>query len=186
MRFRKFLLLVCLTLPVCAIAQKNELGVLVGGYVPIGSSLDFSPGIAVEGAFAHRLVSIPLVALYGELPVVVGFNVGAANPFTSQNYSSLFITPGLKVKLAPSFPVSPYLAVGVGYGRFHASNPLTGSATDNHAVVDIGGGLDLKVLPYISLRGEVRDFESGSTTLLGLVGISGHNLVGAGGLVLRF
>ncbi len=140
-----------------AAAQSNELGVLVGGYVPIGSGLDIGSGVAIEGVFSHRLAAVPLLALYGEVPVVGSFHLNGRNTFTTANFSTLFITPGLKLKLAPGMPVSPYLVAGVGYGRFHVATG-TAETTDNKTVYDFGGGLDFKVFPYVSLRGEVRDF----------------------------
>ncbi len=178
------IILLLVALPPAAFAQKNEIGVLAGGYAPLGSTLDIGPGVAVEGVVSHRLAAIPLLAAYVELPVVVGFHLQGTATFSGTNYSALFVTPGLKLKLAPGFPVSPYLAVGGGYARFHGSSAGI-STTDNKGVVDFGGGLDMKVLPFISLRGEVRDFHSGSA-LLGLGGLGGHNLVGVGGVVLRF
>jgi hypothetical protein len=184
-RLKLLVLLSLLGLSLSAAAQKNEVGALVGGYLPIGSALSTSPGVSVEGVIAHRLASIPLVGVYVELPVVVGVNVGAKNLLASASYSSLFITPGVKLKLTPKFPVSPYLVVGGGYARFHAGSS-SGQTTSSGGAVDIGGGLDAKVLPRISLRGEVRDFHGGSLTLLNVSGITGHNLVALGGVALRF
>jgi opacity protein-like surface antigen len=173
-------------------AQKNEIGVIVGGYVPIGTTLDVTPGVALEGSFAHRLFSVPLASLYAELPVAGGFRIGGSKTlgqtFSPGNYSALFITPGVKLKLAPEFPFSPYLVAGVGYARYHTSGVLgAGTGTsENKVVVDVGGGMDMKIAPFVSLRGEVRDFHSTSPGLLSIIGVSDHNIVAGGGLVLRF
>ncbi len=185
MRRLSLLLAFAVVASLTAAAQKNDLGVLAGGYIPIGTSLNASPGVAIEGVFSHRLMGVPLLGLYGELPVVGSFNLSGRSTFASANYSTLFITPGLKLKLAPSFPVSPYLVLGVGYGRFHATS-AGADTTDSKVVYDFGGGMDFKVFPFVSLRGEVRDFRSSTPSLLGLGGITGHNLVGLGGVVLRF
>ncbi len=190
----KWTLCVALAAGCCvpAQAQKNEIGVVVGGYVPIGSTFDISPGVALEGSFAHRLIGVPLASVYAELPVAAGFRVGGntrvGDIVSTSNYSALFITPGLKLKLAPSFPVSPWLAVGVGYARFHSgSTSLTPNTTESKFVADVGGGIDMKIAPFVSLRGEVRDFHTTSANaLLTAVGVTGHNLMAAGGLVVRF
>ncbi|MFB3813693.1 MAG: outer membrane protein [Terriglobales bacterium] len=178
------LLLVVLLFSLSAWAQANELGVLVGGHVPIGSSLDTGPGLAIQGVYSRRIAAVPLLALYGELPVTANLNLQARAPFATVDFSTLFITPGFKLKLAPGLPVSPYVVAGVGWGRFRASSGTT-ERTDNKTVWDFGGGLDMKVLPFISLRGEVRDYRSGTPRLLDLGGPTGHNLIGAGGIVLR-
>ena len=180
-RRKLFLFVFLLCAPLSIFAQKNELSVLAGGYVPINGTPDISSGPAIEGAVAHRLASVPLVSVYAELPVVVGWSLTATTTLTSTNYSSLFITPGIKLKVTPPvFPLSPYVMVGVGLAHYHATN-----SSSNNAVVDLGGGLDMKVFPHISLRGEVRDFHSSDFSLLGVSGIAGHNLVVAGGIVLR-
>lgn len=46
--------------------------------------------------------------------------------------------------------------------------------------------MDIKVLPHVSMRGEARDYRSASPDILSLLGVGGHNIVGAGGDVLRF
>jgi hypothetical protein len=191
------LLLAVLMLPVIATAQKNEVGLVLGGYAPIATTLDMSPSIALQASYARQIASVPLVGAYLELPVTGAFHVSPRNTLEStlsiSNYSALFVTPGLKVKLAPSFFISPYLALGGGLAHYNSSIPSSTllsavglSGTGNKAVFDIGGGVDLKVAPFLSLRGEVRDFKSATPTLLNLLGIGGHNLFGGGGLVLRF
>lgn len=52
------------------------------------------------------------------------------------------------MKFAPGFPVSPYLAGGLGWGSV-----LSTSATANKFAADLGGGVDFKVFPYISPNG---------------------------------
>lgn len=112
-----------------------------------------------------------MLGIYAELPIagsssssiptVSGFNLASS-------YTSLFITPGIRVRLAPSFFLSPYVAAGVGYGRF-GKTLINGVNTSNGtAAFDVGGGLDMKILPHISLRGEIRDFNSGGLDFPGV------------------
>ena len=188
-------LFVCLiALPV--FAQKNELSLAAGGYFPVSSVFGAGDAFALEGTFAHRLASVPFISLYGELPVVGSFRSHLpTNFFTPASYSAFFLTPGLKVKIAPSFPISPWLAVGGGWARFSKNASLasvTGSDVTNTWAFDIGGGLDVKIAPFVSARGEVRDFYTGnpftSNPLLNLVPIVGNqnNVVATVGLVFRF
>ncbi len=199
MRAGKILVLISLLVLACVLptaAQKNELAIGAGGYFPLGLT-GIGSAAAVEGSFAHRIASVPLVSLYLELPVVGTLNstVRTFGLVSSASYSALFVAPGLRVKLAPGFFLSPWLAVGGGLAHYSGNTGLrllSGSDSHNAGVVDFGGGLDVKVFPHVSLRGEVRDFYSGGLgfnvagfNLLNLDQAQ-HNIVGTAGLVLRF
>ncbi len=192
---------VLLVLAATALAQNTELAVTVGGYIPRspGAPLTLAHAVAIQGNFAQKIIGVPLVSLYFELPIVAGFNTDVASSVNSaaviRNYSSLFITPGVKLKLAPSFPISPYAVADVGWARFKGSSTLAGGTTNpnevkNTNVFAFGGGLDMKIAPFLSFRGEVRDFYSGlpsfSNLSLSMLKSRQHNLVPSGGLVLRF
>jgi opacity protein-like surface antigen len=183
-----FLAVVCLSFSIGASAQSNELAITGGGQFSSNDFFDSKTSWVIGGNFAHRIFSVPFVSLYFEVPVVVAPNSGLK--LTSTDYSSVFVTPGVKLKLAPSFPLSPYVAAGVGFAHFRADATAT-TPSDSHtnAVFDIGGGLDLKIAPFVSLRGEVRDFYSGIPDFNVLGGsLSGrqHNVVPQAGLVFRF
>jgi opacity protein-like surface antigen len=124
-----------------------------------------------------------------DVPFVAGFNNSRtlASLFNGQDYSSLYVTPGVKLKLVPGFFLSPYVAAGIGVAHFSASN---NGGSENDFAVDLGGGLDVKVFPHVSLRGEVRDFITdtpglGLGVLQNLTGKT-NNVVASGGIVLRF
>ena len=180
------LLLVLTCLP--SLAQSNELAITGGGQFSSNNSFDTGASWAVGANFAHRIAGVPFFGLYFEVPVVVAPR--SVIHITSSDYSSLFVTPGLKLKFAPSFPISPYVAAGVGVARYHTnSTSTTGDQTSTKAVFAVGGGLDFKIAPFFSARAEVRDFYSGlpDFNLLG-TDLSGrqHNVVPQVGLVFRF
>lgn len=185
-----FAAVLALALP--AFAQNNELALTVGGYFPAHATLDVNAAPVIEGSFAHRVYSVPLAALYVELPVAKTFEAGIAS--TRSNYSALFVAPGLKLKLAPSFPISPWLAIGGGVAHFSANAELTGTTSgksSNSGVADFAAGVDMKVAPFISVRGQVRDYYSSSlksafSLRLPTASDRQHNIVASGGLVLRF
>jgi hypothetical protein len=135
---------------------------------------------------------VPFVSGYLELPVVgtLNSNVRAFGLTSSASYSALFIAPGLKVKFTPEFFISPWLAAGGGLAHYSANSGLrlfSGADTTNTGVVDYGGGLDVKVAPFFSIRGEVRDFYSGGLGFsIGALSDRQHNIVTTGGLVFRF
>src|SRR5271166_5655611 len=121
---------VCL-LAVTAQAQKNEFAAEASGLFPSTNNLSIDPAAGFQLNYAHRLIGVPGVALYVEVPFLAGFNNlrTAASLINGQNYSSLFVTPGVKVKFVPSFFISPYLAGGIGVVHFSASNS-SGSEID--------------------------------------------------------
>jgi hypothetical protein len=181
-----FLLLFFLT--TIASAQSNELALTVGGYFPINSQVGASNAFSIGGSFAHRIAGVPLVSAYLEIPVFATFNSTASISETlggRPKYSTLFVTPGLKIKLAPEFPVSPYLVAGGGVVHFSKSNTLTDDSSYS-GTFDVGGGLDFKIFPFFSARGEVRDFYSGSPNVVTGFTDREHQLITSLGLVFRF
>lgn len=199
---RKILpILVVWLISATALAQKFDIGVTVGAYHPVNNSYSSGNAFAVEGNVAGRLASVPFLALYVEVPVAgtvndvsVNLKNGTTNLTNAGSYSSIFVTPGLRLKLAPSAPLSPYVAVGGGlahYNRSASQTPSGSSSTLNKGVFDIAGGIDMKVAPFVSVRAELRDFYSGSPELT-LSQVTGtfnqrqHNILGTAGLVLRF
>lgn len=193
---RRFFVMAVLTgTCLCALAaeaQKNEFAAEVAGAFPSANNLSFEPAVGYQLNYAHRLLGVPGAGLYVEVPFLAGFDntrtlISLAN---GQNYNSLYFTPGLKLKLFPAFFLSPYIAGGVGVAHFHSS---TTSVAENDFAGDIGGGLDVKVLPHVSLRGEVRDFITSTPGLsLGVLGQltsftgSTNNIITSGGIVIRF
>ena len=159
-------------------AQLNDLGATAGGYFAGSSPLNLGAAGAIEASYARRIASLPLLALSAELPLAASFrsSIPTVSGLTlARSYTSLFITPGVRLRLAPSFPVSPYVSAGLGYGRFQ--HRLFNNSTSSQGVfaIDIGGGLDIKILPFVSLRGEVRDFNSSSIGLASLLAAGRQN-----------
>jgi len=167
-------------------AQKNEFAIAASGLLT-SASFNTSSSAGFQINYARRLIPLPLISLYLELPFEAGFNgsrtIGPS--LNREDYNTLYFTPGLKVKFAPGFPVSPYLAGGLGWGSFRSTNT---SATANKFAADLGGGMDFKVFPYISLRGEVRDYWTGAPTrdFPGIYHGNVNNIVFSGGAVFRF
>jgi len=171
-----------------ASAQKNDIGITAGGYFPLKTQYHINTSFAIGGAFAHRIASVPLLSLYIEVPVYGTFNSTAditGSTLTRPKYSALFVTPGLKLKFAPSFPITPYVVFGGGLAHFSKSNVTTGDST-NTGTFDVGGGLDFKIAPYVGIRTEVRDYYSGSPNLTVNFTDRQHQLIATAGLVFRF
>lgn len=182
-------------------AQQFELGLSIGALksgdhsLPTTGTIKSDTGFAYEVNFAARVFNGHVAALYVEVPFAGTPKTGltSSNPFSPSEYSSFFITPGLKLKLLPVAPISPYGFVGAGYARFHSGSSLINGQSNNNSqgasrgAVDFGAGVDWKVFPFISLRGEVRDFYSGTPRFnINVIGDKQHNVLVSGGLVFRF
>ena len=187
---RGFIVAAAMLAAIGMMAQNSELAITAGGNFPNDNyvNADKSPVFGVS--FAGRWLHGPGMGLYVELPLVVATKSGFTEPTTlvRNGYRSLFFTPGLKLKFLGSMPISPYVLAGAGVAHFSTDKtPVAGSSSSNKSVFDVGGGVDVKVAPYISLRGELRDFISG-TPSLAAIRDSGHqhSVVAQAGIVFRF
>jgi len=184
-------------------AQKYEGAFLAGGLktgehgfvLPRPGFIRTGAGLTYQLNYSQRFFDGKAAALYFEFPLVVTPNrdLKTSNVALPSSYSSLFFTPGIKLKLLPGLKWSPYGFAGVGVGRLSASDtqtdgqPNTADRKKVAGAYDFGGGIDVKVFPHLSLRGEVRDFYSG-TPKLSVTQLKDrqHNYLISAGLVVRF
>ncbi len=175
----RFALLFLFLVPVSGFAQGNEIGFVVGGttspnsgipFSVIGqaisstANLQFGTGITYEGVLAHRLLNAHIASIYLELPVLGSPNrdLNSNNYGNIGSFSSIFVTPSLKLKISgPGF--SPFLSAGGGIAHFtttpSGSSQSNGSTT---GALQLGAGLDISTpIPFLALRGEVREFLTG-------------------------
>jgi hypothetical protein len=188
---RRIVLAVIFTLAFATLAnaQRNDIAVTGGGMFAFTNPLDLGAAWALEGTFAHRIAAPPVVSVYLELPVAGSFSSSIpslSGISIARSYTSLFVTPGLRLKLAPSFPLSPYFSAGVGYAHFNHQLFNGMSTTNDSFAFDIGGGIDLKIAPFVGLRGEIRDFNSGGLDLPTLAFGRQNSVFVTAGVVLRF
>lgn len=164
-------------------AQSNEFAAEASGLLT-ASNYSVGDGVGFQLNYAHRFFHVPLVSVYGEIPFVAGFNNSySIADLARENYNSYYVTPGVKVKFAPGFIISPYLAAGIGWSHFSSTQT---NASDTNFAADFGGGLDFKVFPFVSLRLEARDFYSVVPELNIPISGNQNNVVVSGGVVLRF
>ena len=178
---------------------KNELAFGLGGIPALSRgnapSPEAGPGVAFQVNYGRRFLSGQKAAVYGEVNFVASplREVTTSVASATHDFASLYITPGIRVKFLPRSRLSPYVAVGGGYADYEQSTrrldgaPNTASRELARGVFDFGAGFDVKVWRFLSLRGEARDFYSGSPNY-NLASISGgqHNVVATGALVLRW
>lgn len=181
-------------------APRNEVGLTLGGFFTSDRTaqqtpLDLGNGTAWQANYGFRLLGGDRAALFGEIHLLANPQrlVGSTEQTLTRDVATLFVTPGIRVKLFQQSALSPYLAIGGGYALFEQSlNRLDGQPnpaprTINRGVFAFGGGVDVKLWRFLSLRGELRDFYSGSPAY-NAPSLSGgqHNVVAGGGFVLRF
>jgi len=182
--------------------QSQELTFSLGGISGQTRTLRGSPAGTAQIAadrtlgvnYGHHLAGTRVAALYSEIEFVAIPNRGvtSATAVVAQNYASLYVTPGVRLKLFPRRRFSPWGAIGVGYALYQESNQLSNGQNTtnkflNRGVFDYGGGVDYRLFRLIGLRGEVRDFLSGNPNLnTGPISSTQHNVVASGGIVLHF
>lgn len=178
---------------VCPLAaQENDLGLLVGAHDtdfgapahPSWASVSVSPSIMA--AYGRRLAGYGVADLWLDIPFAVsvrgdqrllpGISVGGG--------ASAFFAPGVRLVLLPASRLKPYALLGggivsssVGEARVGGRVLLTGHDSVS-AVAGFGGGLDVRLVRFLSLRAELRDFVGRA----GLDGSAGrhHAILGLG------
>lgn len=181
-------------------AAKNELAFGLGGLTSISRSttqdrLDLGPGVGLQVNYGRRIVKGKNVALYGEVHFLASplRDVSSNLTSTTRDIASLYVTPGMRVKFFPSSRVSPYLAAGWGLGLYEQSTTQLDGRSNSasrelvHGAFDFGGGVDVHVWRFLALRGEARDFYTG-TPGYNVSTIAGgqHNVVIGGAFVVRW
>lgn len=177
--------LLFLTVAACSIAaaqksQNSEISILVGASDPassvvtVGSTVNVSTSVsaALHLGYAYQVHSWKAGYLYMEFPATFTFggntSIVGSNVLSTTENSVVWFTPGIRFKLPVHSRLSAYGVAGGGaqIRRRSAVNAGTTGVsvrTDWRitGVVDVGGGLDLRLTRLLSLRGEVRDFISG-------------------------
>lgn len=210
---RFFILMAIACVSTAAVAQKADVAFVAGGSFVSDTSGTltvpefpfFNPRFTtdthlfLEGAFSARLLNAHAVALYVETPVAaipstqlsVQPSTGPGAPIPLDHIRTIFVTPGLKVKLLPGASISPWASVGGGWARYSLE---ASDLAENKGALAFGGGIDFKTgLPLLGIRAEVRDFLTGSPDFgfpSSIFTINGsfnhHNVLAGAGIVLRF
>jgi opacity protein-like surface antigen len=200
----KLTLVLLSALPVVCLAQedgarKNELAFGLGGIPAISRSdapaLDSGTGVALQVNYGRRLVNGHKAALYGELNFLASptRDVSSSVATATHDFASLYVTPGIRLKFLPASRISPYALVGGGYADYEQSTTRIDGGTNTvsrqlaRGVFDFGAGVDVRLWRFVALRGEARDFYTGSPNY-NIASISGgqHNIVATGAFVIRW
>jgi hypothetical protein len=162
---------------------------LVNPFVRSGKGLTF------EVNYARVVLFTPVFSVSGEVPAVFNLDekLNSGGPVVPTSYKEIFVTPAVRVNLFPATAVSPWVSFGGGFGHFSESNNLIYYGTNpggssNTGVIQGGFGLDVRVWKKFSIRGQVRDFWSGTPDLpLADTGKTRqHNYFVGGGVIWHF
>lgn len=203
---RLFLLALVFCLCSLCFGQANDVAISVGGMsgpdvpFPIGVGTCVNPDplqrcnaavkttdkITYEGTFGHRLVNLHLVSFHLDVPVLGTPTRTIKQGLFRQDFSSVFVTPGLRVSFSLPY-VSPFAVIGGGLAHFSGSAaPQTLANSNTTGALEFGGGVDIKTpIPFLSLRGEFRQFYTG-TPDFSTTQMSDTNRFAGAGIVLKF
>ncbi len=185
--------------------EKNELTGIIGrtfisdqgipGATYFNLFVRSGKGLTFEASYARQLFGTPEYAISAEVPLVfnVDEDLNSGSNVVPTGYKQTFVTPSVRLNLFPATLVSPWISLGGGFGHFSEdSNLLYGGAnpgvSSTSGVVQGGLGLDVKVWHAFSIRGQVRDFWSGTPDLpLAATGKTRqHNFFLGGGVIWHF
>lgn len=184
---------------VTAFAQHNELALVAGAKITptVGSSTNqtkFATTFGFEANYAAQLAHVPAVSLHLEIPVLFtpSTDITTSDVTALKSYSSIFVTPALRLKLIPEASFSPWISAGGGIVHFNPGSTTQGGTTVNTSGVTkgaaqagVGADIHPPLLP-VAFRFEVRDFYTGLPNLNTVSIKVRHNLFVGGGVVLRF
>jgi hypothetical protein len=161
-----------------ALAQANDVSAGVGrtfisdqgvsGVVANDTNIHFGDGISYSLSYGRRIVDAGFASLTVEVPFVhdPNFDLNFATNVVPKSFSAYYLTPSLRINLAPHFAFSPWISGGGGFAHFTPSSTLVygGPSTaksNTTSAIQLGVGLDIHLIGPLKLRGEVRDFYTG-------------------------
>jgi len=177
--------------------SRFDVGLLLGstGATDEGAVLQFDRGTTYQATFAWRLWGTDASSLSIEVPFIASpaFTVTTPGGSLPLEYASLYLTPGVRATFLTNAPISFFGAIGGGYARYtesklKADRSANPSQRDtNTGALEFGGGVDVRIFSWVGFRVELRDVYTGSRTFsIQTPGPKVHNLVGSGGLAVRF
>ena len=180
-----------------AAQSRFDVGLLLGSTSATdeGSVLQFDRGTTYQATFAWPFWRNGAAELSVEVPFIASpaFTVVPPRAAVPLEYASLYLTPGIRVTVLPRARVSFFGAIGGGYARYSESrlkadrSPNPDQRDTNAGALQFGGGVDVRAVGWLGFRGELRDVYTGARNFsLATPSPLVHNLIGSGGLVVRF
>jgi len=139
--------------------------------------------------------NIGAAAIGWEVPLAIGGPQRAAvfgsgnQAVVSADSVSFAFTPGLRLRVLPVSPLTPWVSLGAGGARVNQAMAGTGptasvrSSTAFRFASSVAGGVDFKPLPALLLRAELRNFRY---SLPNVPDASRNSLLFLAGVGIRF
>ena len=192
-------IVLALTMPARAqIAQNMDISFMVGPASTepqvlgsSGATVSGATGYSTQFGYGYMVARVSAASLWLELmPMTFSRPANSHASISGSTTLGMWVmSPGVRFMAPVQSRVSVYGVVGGGVGYFRypyiagGSSPYLSSNSTAHGVFSLGGGVDVRVIRTLSIRGEVRDFVSGS----GLSGVDGiHHVVPLAGIALHF
>ena len=180
-----------------AAETRFDVGLLLGSTraTNAGPVLQFDRGTTYQATFGWRLWKTGTVAVSAEVPFLASpaFTVIPASAALPLEYASLYLTPGVRVAVHPGAVWSLFGSVGAGYARYSESKltgdrgPNPGQRDTNAGALAFGAGVDVRGFSWLGFRAEIRDIYTAPRNFsTANPQPSVHNVVGSGGLVVKF
>ncbi|MCX6590995.1 MAG: hypothetical protein NTZ56_05670 [Acidobacteria bacterium] len=168
-------LLILAALPVAALDIVASAGLNSAGQASANSTSGALPASVTAGGRAVGLLNVGgnffnlgAVAVGMELPVILGgagWSQVTSRVITAESLN-LAVIPGLRVRVLPISPITPWISAGVGAGRLSRAlsdrSPIRPGAPSNETqgvfVWDAAAGLDFKPVSFLLFRAEIRNF----------------------------
>jgi hypothetical protein len=177
--------------------ERFDIGLLLGSTRATndGTVLQFDRGTTYQATFAWRVWRTGTADLSVDVPFIASpaFTVVTPGASLPLEYASLYLTPGVRWTFLPSGPISFFGATGIGYARYSESklkadrSPNPDQRDTNAGAFQFGGGIEVRGFGWLGFRGELRDVYTGTRNFsIAAPGPRVHNVVGSGGLVVRF
>jgi hypothetical protein len=176
--------------------QRADVGLLLGSTTATTEAvLQFDRATTYQATFAWRLAHTETLQWSVEVPFIASpaFTVVPPRAGVPLEYASLYLTPGLRATFLPKARLSVFGAIGGGYARYSESrlksdrSPNPEQLDTNTGALQFGGGIDVRGFGWLGFRGELRDVYTGARRFsIGTPGGRVHNVIGSGGLVVRF
>lgn len=140
----------------------------VPGIIANDTNIHFGDGFSYSLSYGRRIVDAGFASLTVEVPFVhdPSADINFATNIVSKSFSAFYLTPSLRINLAPHFAFSPWISGGGGFAHFSPSSTLifggpSSAKSTTTGAIQIGVGLDVHLIGPIKLRGELRDFYTG-------------------------
>ncbi len=164
-----------LFLSTTAWAQKQELAFTLGRTTnDLGTALSVrtSSGKALQINYGYRVWGNDEVAVSGEFHFLANplRNVIGSSTLT-RDFASLYLTPRSPRQAKPEWADTTFRNHGGGYALYEQSTETIGGGPNpaprhiNRGAIAYGGGLDVKIVRWLAVRGDIRDFYTGRPAL---------------------